>query len=61
MDFWHGGKPSAEMRTDGYKVALDTLSNHNVTGVFLHIWASENDHLGEAIDVEELLRARWTM
>jgi len=60
MDFWHGEMPSAEMRADGYEAALDTLSNHNVTGVFLHIWASEHDHLGDATDVEDMLRARWT-
>ena len=60
MDFWHGVMPSAEMRADGYEVALDTLSNHNVTGVFLHIWASEHDHLGDETDVEEMLGARWT-
>ena len=60
MDFWHGVMPSAEMRANGYEVALDTLSNHDVTGVFLHIWASEHDHLGDAADVEDMLRARWT-
>ncbi len=60
MDYWYGEMPSAEMRAQGYKTALDALSGHNVTGVFLHIWASEHDHLGEATDVEEMLRARWT-
>ncbi|MCK4583341.1 hypothetical protein KAU18_08510 [Candidatus Bathyarchaeota archaeon] len=60
MDFWHGGMPSAEMRARGYEVALDTLRNHNVTGVFLHIWASEHDHLGDETDVKGMLRGRWT-
>jgi hypothetical protein len=60
MDFWYGGMPSAEMRAEGYMAALEVLSGHNVTGVFLHIWASEHDHLGDATDVEEMLRDRWT-
>jgi len=60
MDYWYGWMPSAEKRAEGYMAALDALSGHNVTGVFLHIWASEHDHLGEATDVEDMLRARWT-
>jgi len=43
-----------------YEAALDTLRSHNVTGVSLHIWASEHDHLSDATDVEEMLRERWT-
>jgi len=60
MDYWYGWMPSAEMRAQGYETALEVLSGHDVTGVFLHIWASEHDHLGEATDVEDMLRARWT-
>lgn len=42
------------------EAALDTLRSHGVTGVSLHIWASEHDHLGEETDVEETLGERWT-
>ncbi len=55
------GMPSAEMRAEGYVAALDTLTGHDVTGVSLHIWASEHDPLGDATDVEDMLKARWTM
>lgn len=43
-----------------YEAALDTLRSHNVTGVSLHIYASEHDHLDEETDVEETLGERWT-
>lgn len=60
MDHWFGEMPDALMRAKGYEAALDVLRDHDVTGVFLHLWASEHDHLGEDEDVEDMLRDRWT-
>jgi hypothetical protein len=60
MDWWHGEEPDPEIRAEGYGTGLDVLKEHNITGVFLHIWASERDHLGSNFDVEQMLRSRWT-
>jgi hypothetical protein len=61
MDLWFGDIPNATMRAEGYQVSLDVLKDYDIEGVFLHIWASEHDHLGEKTDVEEMLRERWTI
>ena len=60
MDFWHGKEPDPVIRAKGYGVCLDVLKQHHVTGVFLHKWAAEPDHLGNSVAVEDLLRIRWT-
>lgn len=61
MDLWYGDMPNATMRAEGYQVSLDVLNDYDIEGVFLHIWASEHDHLGDETDVEEMLRERWTV
>ena len=59
MDFWHGKEPDPGIRAEGYDICLDVLREYNVTGVFLHIWASEADHLGESQQVENMVKQRW--
>ncbi len=59
MDYWYGKEPSPEIRAQGYNLSLDVLKEYNVTGVFLHLWASEHDQLGESREVEEMLKTRW--
>ena len=53
--------PSPEIRAEGYGIALDILKKHDITGVFLHLWASEHDQLGESRVVEDMLKKRWTV
>ncbi len=60
MDWWEGKEPDPTTRAKGYKISLDILKKYNITGVFLHIWASEPDHLGKNKEVEEMLKNRWT-
>lgn len=60
MDYWLGEMPDARMRSRGYEAALDVLREHDIDGVFLHLWASEHDHLGEDKDVEDMFEERWT-
>ncbi len=48
MDVWQREWPNATIRAQGYEIGLDVLKDYNLTGVFLHIWASEPDHLGIA-------------
>lgn len=52
MDFWQGGEPDPITRAQGYGLALDVLAQAGLTGVFLHLWASEPDHLGVSTAVE---------
>ncbi|RLC62744.1 MAG: hypothetical protein DRI01_06380 [Chloroflexi bacterium] len=59
MDFWQGEEPDPATRAQGYEVCLDILKQYGVTGVFLHKWASEPDHLGRSTAVEDTLEARW--
>ena len=61
MDFWYGEMPSPDIRAEGYGIALDVLKEHSVDGVFLHLWASEHDQLGDSEDVENMLAKRWTV
>jgi len=61
MDFWYGKEPEPDIRAKGYDIALDILKEHGVDGVFLHLWASEHDQLGDSQDVENILRQRWTL
>jgi hypothetical protein len=60
MDFWHGKEPDPVTRAKGYDVCLNVLKQYHVTGVFLHKWATEPDHLGNSAAVENMLKARWT-
>jgi len=60
LDFWQGGEPSPQILTQNYQIALDIFKEHNFSGVFLHLWASEPDHLGVSQDVENMLKKRWT-
>ena len=59
MDFWQGGEPNPITRAQGYGLALDVLAQAGLTGIFLHLWASEPDHLGSNTAVEEMLKERW--
>lgn len=61
MDYWYGEMPPPDIRAQGYDIALDVLKEHNITGLFLHLWASEPDQLGDSIEVEEMLKVRWTL
>ena len=61
MDFWYGEMPPPDIRAQGYDIILDTFKEHGADGVFLHLWASEHDHLGESVEVENMLRERWTV
>jgi hypothetical protein len=61
MDFWYGEMPSPDIRAQGYAIMLDVFAEQGIDGVFLHLWASEHDHLGESIEVENMLRERWTL
>jgi sugar phosphate isomerase/epimerase len=61
MDFWYGEMPSPAIRAEGFGIALDVLEEHGVNGVFLHLWASEHDQLGDSEDVENMLKKRWTV
>lgn len=61
MDYWYGEMPPPDIRAMGYEIALDVLKEHNIDGVFLHLWASEHDQLGDSTDVEEMLESRWTL
>jgi len=60
MDCWQGEEPDPATRAKGYEICLDILKRYGVTGVFLHKWASEPDHLGNSTAVEDMLRKRWT-
>ena len=60
MDFWQGGEPDPITLVQGYGLALDVLAQAGPSGAFLHLWASEPDHLGESTAVEKMLEARWT-
>jgi len=60
MDLWQGKEPDPATRAKGYDICLEILKRHQVTGVFLHKWASEPDHLGDSTAVEDWLRTRWT-
>ena len=60
MDLWQGQEPTPTIRAQAYEIGLDVLEEFGLTGVFLHIWASESDHLGDSEEVEEMLRRRWT-
>jgi len=59
-DFWHGEYPNPNIISQSYEIGLDTLKEHDITGVFLHLWSSEHDHLGKNKEVEEMLNKRWT-
>ena len=59
MDFWCGGEPDPIARAQGYGLALDVARQAGLSGVFLHLWASEPDHLGSNTAVEEMLKERW--
>ncbi len=59
MDFWQGSQPDPITRAQGYGLALDVLAQADLTGVFLHLWASEPDHLGVSTAVEDMLMSRW--
>jgi hypothetical protein len=60
MDDWYGKEPDAPVLSHGYNLSLDIFKKHNITGVFLHLWASEHDQLGDREEVEEMLSRRWT-
>lgn len=61
MDLWYGEMPAPDVRAQGYDIMLDVLEEHGIDGVFLHLWASEHDHLGDSLEVENVLRERWTL
>jgi hypothetical protein len=61
MDFWYGEMPEPDIRAQGYEIALDVLKEHGVSGLFLHLWASEEDQLKDSTEVEDMLKARWTL
>jgi hypothetical protein len=61
MDFWYGEMPPPDIRAQGYDIMLNAFKEHGTDGVFLHLWASEHDHLGESVEVENMLRGRWTV
>lgn len=59
MDFWQGGEPDPITLAQGYGLAWDVLAQAGQSGAFLHLWASEPDHLGASTAVEEMLEAWW--
>ena len=60
IDDWYGGYPGSEIYAGGYNSGLDIFKKNNFTGVFLHLWASEESHLGDKNDdVEKMLKKRW--
>lgn len=59
MDLWHGGEPDPATRARGYEIGLQVAAQYGLRGVFLHIWASEPDHLGSSTAVERMLRRVW--
>jgi hypothetical protein len=61
MDFWYGEMPPPDIRAQGYAIMLDVFEEHGIDGVFLHLWASEHDHLGESLEVENMLQERWAL
>ena len=61
IDFWYGEEPSPDILARGYDIALDVLKAHGIDGVFMHLWASEHDQLGESLEVEDMLSRRWTV
>jgi hypothetical protein len=61
MDFWYGEMPEPDIRAQGYDIMLNVLNEHNIDGVFMHLWASEHDQLGDSREVEDMLRQRWTV
>lgn len=62
IDDWYGGYPLPEVYAQGYSLGLNILRENNFTGVFLHLWASEDNHLGKGVeDVELMLKKRWTL
>jgi hypothetical protein len=61
MDDWYGEIPTPDILAMGYGVAMDIFKEHNIGGLVLHLWASEHDQLGESTEVEEMLKARWTL
>ena len=61
MDLWYGEMPAPDIRAQGYSIMLDVFREHDIDGVFLHLWASEHDHLGDNREVEDMLQGRWTV
>jgi len=61
LDFWYGKEPEPDIMAQGYDIAMDILKEHNIDGVFMHLWASEHDQLGDRQEVEDMLRQRWTL
>ena len=61
LDLWYGEMPAPDIRAQGYSIMLDVFREHDIDGVFLHLWASEHDHLGDSRDVENMLKGRWTV
>jgi hypothetical protein len=61
MDDWYGAIPTPDILAEGYGIAMDIFKEHNISGLVLHLWASEHDQLGDSTEVEEMLKARWTL
>ncbi len=61
MDDWYGALPTPDIIAIGYGVAMDIFKEHNINGLFLHLWASEPDQLGDSTEVEDMLKVRWTL
>ncbi len=55
MDYWYGAFPNPEILAEAYSRGLDVLAQAGRRGAFLHLWASEPDHLGASTAVEEML------
>jgi hypothetical protein len=61
LDFWQGEEPAPDILALAYDISLDVLLEHDIDGVFLHLWASEDDQLPGREEVEDMLRFRWTL
>jgi hypothetical protein len=62
MDDWYGAIPTPDITATGYGLAMGVFKGHNsINGLFLHLWASEHDQLGDSTEVEDMLRERWTL
>jgi len=66
LDYWQGNypekpHPDADIVAQATSLGLDILKEYQITGVFISHWASEEDHFGEATDVEEMLQTRWRL
>jgi len=59
MDIWHGEEPDPATRAEGYELGLEVATQYDLSGVFLHSWASEPDQLGNSTEVEEMLSQIW--